>query len=68
MNRRLLSLCVPNFPFQPTLSTGKLLCFLSGLHRFLDGPCLPGAFTVGFCVFFLHSESVLTFCAYSQLS
>lgn len=45
------SLSVPNLPFQPRFSTGKFLCFLSVLHHFFNGPCLPDAFTVGFCVF-----------------
>lgn len=45
------SLTIPIHPFEPTFSTRKLLCFHSGLHHFLNSPCLPDAFTVGFCVF-----------------
>lgn len=39
-------LSAPNLLFQPTFSS-----FLSGLHHFLSGPCLPDGFTVGFCGF-----------------
>lgn len=34
---------IPSPLFQSAFSTGKLLCFLSRLHRFLNGPCFSAA-------------------------
>lgn len=43
---------IPSPLFQPAFSTGKLLCFLSGLHHFFNGPCFSAASQLDSVFFF----------------